>query len=172
MGIHHCDCGATLCGESFSCETCGCGDGDGTMLCDTCAEIHCASDADREQANIDTDTELLTNLSSWGGVYTDNGKHARQKSLQSTTVQEILKLIVKNPERLQELLPRIREVFSKKGVKRTASSTASTSTSSSSSSSTSSSASSSSQPKKKAKISDTSKVVHIDLTLWVLCYLG
>lgn len=125
MGVYHCDvCNETMCGISYSCEICDYAGGDGNTLCEKHAELHCKSEAEKEQGNIPADIELLEQLScDWGGVYTDNDKYAREKSMKSNTVKEILKLIVNNPTRLQELLPAVRKVFSentKKEVNTTA----------------------------------------------------
>ena len=158
-----------MCGETFWCETCHYGEGDGNYLCEGCAELCCKNEAVQEQGNIHADTSLLYNLTTGCGVYTDVGKFARVKNLQSTTVKKILNLIVKNPTILQELLPDIREIFVKKGRKRNVRSSVSSSTSTSSSSSSSSSSPSSSsssssssspsnnRPKKKMKVIDLSR---------------
>eukprot|EP00040_Diaphanoeca_grandis_P016819 m.87211 g.87211 ORF g.87211 m.87211 type:complete len:170 (+) comp26046_c0_seq1:59-568(+) len=167
MGVYHCElCNETLFGETFSCETCC---DDGHVLCEGCAGTHCASESDKEQGSIHADTALLSTLSGFG-VYTDTGKFAHEKSLQSDTVREILSLIIENDSRLQELLPAFREVFSKTrsttgGTPQPPTSNPPEEVSSSSAASTSSSSSSSSdQPKKKAKISDSAEVIHINLT--------
>jgi len=119
MGVYHCDvCNETMCGISYSCEICDYAGGDGNTLCEKHAELHCKTEAEKEQGNIPADVELLSMLT-WGGVYTDNDKFAREKSIKSNTVKEILKLIVNNPTRLQELLPTVRKVFSEKGVNKT-----------------------------------------------------
>jgi len=111
-----------MCGISYSCEICDYAGGDGNTLCEKHAELHCKTEAEKEQGNIPADMELLSMLT-WGGLYTDNDKFAREKSIKSNTVKEILKLIVNNPTRLQELLPAVRKVFSdtiKKEVNTTA----------------------------------------------------
>ncbi|KAJ3067421.1 hypothetical protein HDU98_009360 [Podochytrium sp. JEL0797] len=73
MGIYHCDCGETLCSESFSCKECGCNAGDGTILCEDCAENHCKKDAEKTY-----------------GMYFDNGKHDRPRVVQDPVLRKLL----------------------------------------------------------------------------------
>ncbi|KAL7538943.1 hypothetical protein ACHAXR_009588 [Thalassiosira sp. AJA248-18] len=47
MGVYECNkCGEVMCGESFSCQQCHFGEGDGNILCDGCANAGCCDKCD------------------------------------------------------------------------------------------------------------------------------
>mmetsp|Transcript_19142 Transcript_19142/g.49424 ORF Transcript_19142/g.49424 Transcript_19142/m.49424 type:complete len:122 (+) Transcript_19142:34-399(+) len=106
MGVYHCECGETLRGESFSCEDCGFGEGDGTILCEDCAECHCDQPADKDATMMKNDLGLISHMLDLG-VYTGNSKHDREKTIQSETLRGMLKCLVADPtgfkERFDEL---------------------------------------------------------------------
>ncbi|KAJ1461057.1 hypothetical protein M885DRAFT_612227 [Pelagophyceae sp. CCMP2097] len=97
MGVYHCNCGETLCGETFECQTCGYGGGDGNTLCDSCADGHCAAPAVQEEARMQADISLLEHVLQ-SGVYKDTGKHDREFQIQSASMRAILTRLTKDPK--------------------------------------------------------------------------
>ena len=108
MGVYHCDCGETLCGETFECETCGAGGGDGTVFCESCADGHCDDESTKEQSKVYSDVGLLRQLVSYG-VYTGTSKHDREKSVQSKTIGTILNRLIADPAAVVRLMEGVTE---------------------------------------------------------------
>ena len=117
MGIYHCDCGETLCGESFECEECGRGGGDGTIFCSDCAAACCAPAEEKDSHLIGKDVALLRQCL-WG-VLTEQSKHAREKSIQSDMITRIIKKVIADPTGVAALLDESEKRPSKKLKKAT-----------------------------------------------------
>ena len=97
MGVYHCDCGKTLCGETFPCPKCGYGGGDGNTLCEGCADMHCASPEDQEKGAVLSDLALIKHIVEWG-FYKGTSKHDRDFTLQSASIRACLKKLVSDPD--------------------------------------------------------------------------
>ena len=105
MGVYHCDCGETLYGETFECETCGRGDGDdGTIFCEDCAAVCCAPKEDQDRHDVGKDLALLAAQLRCGGVYTDSSQHAREKTIHSDLIDGILQKVIADPTGVAALL--------------------------------------------------------------------
>mmetsp|Transcript_21819 Transcript_21819/g.36443 ORF Transcript_21819/g.36443 Transcript_21819/m.36443 type:complete len:135 (+) Transcript_21819:122-526(+) len=116
MGVYHCECGETMCGESFDCEECGFGDGDGNNLCQICAECHCADAETKETAMKRKDIDLIDTMLR-SGVYEDQGKHSRERTIQSKTFRDILERLTRDPSLVVALIEKIDDE-SKRATKR------------------------------------------------------
>ena len=106
MGVYHCDCGVTLWGESFECEGCGRGGGDGTILCQLCAEACCADAETKNNLKTGNDLKLLEQCLRKGIWTSPNSKYGdfEAKTIQSDRIKRILEKVIADPTGVAALL--------------------------------------------------------------------
>ena len=106
-----------MCGETFACEKCGFGDGDGNTLCNGCADVHCDDINIKDDAMVHKDAALIKQMLE-GGVYSGTSKHDREKTIQSSTMRAILERLIENPDGVKDLLDMADDEATKKPAKR------------------------------------------------------
>jgi hypothetical protein len=80
--------------------------GDEYVLCQNCADCHCADAEIKETAMKRKDIELIGTMLTTG-VYEDQCKHSRERTIQSKTLRDILERLTKDPPFVVALIEKI-----------------------------------------------------------------